>query len=71
MDPIARTDAVTVNGAGVDSSRARDPADVSEIGTQCPGVGRGMIRLILRQLRDEGLVASSGVGRSAKWRRTN
>jgi Fic family protein len=51
-------------------SRQLAPFAISDIERQCPGVGRDMIRLILRRLRDEGVVASSGVGRSAKWRRT-
>ena len=67
-----------VPGRGSKSKQVREtvmrqgaPFSISEIERQCPGVGRDMIRLILRQLRDEGLVASSGVGRSAKWRRTH
>jgi len=40
---------------------------ISDIERLCPGVGRDMVRLVLRQLRDEGLVVSSGVGRAATW----
>ena len=67
-----------VPGRGSKSKQVREtvmrqgtPFSISEIERQCPGVGRDMIRLVLRQLRDEGLVASSGVGRAAKWRRSN
>ena len=67
-----------VPGRGSKSKQVREmamrqsvPFSISEIERQCPGVGRDLIRLVLRQLRDEGLVASSGVGRSAKWRRTH
>lgn len=67
-----------VPGRGSKSKQVRDavtrqmaPFAISDIERHCPGVGRDMIRLVLRQLRDEGLVSSSGVGRSAKWRRTN
>jgi Fic family protein len=67
-----------VPGRGSKTKQVRDavtrqaaPFAISEIERLCPGVGRDMIRLVLRQLRDEGFVSSSGVGRSAKWRRTN
>ena len=36
------------------------PFAISDIERLCPGVGRDLVRLVLRQLRDEGLVASSG-----------
>jgi Fic family protein len=64
-----------VPGRGTKSIQVREAVmrqgaefSISEIERQCPGVGRGTIRLVLRQLRDEGSVVSSGVGRSAKWR---
>jgi Fic family protein len=67
-----------VPGRGSKSKQVRDavmrqvaPFAISDIERQCPGVGRDTIRLILRQLRDEGMVASSGVGRSAKWQRSS
>jgi Fic/DOC family len=67
-----------VPGRGTKTKQVRDtvarqitPFAVSDIERLCPGVGRDMIRLVLRQLRDEKQVVSSGVGRAAKWRRTN
>jgi Fic family protein len=67
-----------VPGRGTKTKQVRDavmrqviPFAISEIERQCPGVGRDMIRLVLRQLRDERLVASSGFGRAAKWQRTS
>ncbi|MBI4623467.1 MAG: Fic family protein [Verrucomicrobia bacterium] len=45
------------------------PFAISDLERLCPGVGRDMVRLVLRQLRDEGLLNSSGVGRAAKWQR--
>ena len=45
------------------------PFAISDIERVAPGVGRDMVRIVLRQLRDEGLLVSSGVGRAAKWRR--
>lgn len=45
------------------------PFAISEIEEELPNVSRDMIRLVLRQLRDEGVIESSGVGRGARWRR--
>ena len=50
-------------------SRQVSPFAISDIERLCPGVGRDLVRLVLRQLRDEGLVVSSGVGRAATWTR--
>lgn len=43
------------------------PFSISEIEESCPGISRDMVRIVLRQLKDEGLIASTGKGRSAKW----
>jgi Fic family protein len=43
------------------------PFSISDIEGDCPGVSRDMIRLVLRQIRDESLIASTGKGRGAKW----
>jgi len=43
---------------------------ISEIERECLGVSRDMVRHVLRQMRDEGLIESTGVGRGAKWRHT-
>ena len=40
---------------------------ISAIEADCPGVSRDMIRLVLRQLRDEGIIEVHGRGRAAKW----
>jgi len=40
---------------------------ISEVEEACPNISRDMIRLVLRNLRDEGLIASTGKGRGAKW----
>jgi Fic family protein len=67
-----------VPGRGTKTKQVRDavmrqaaPFAISDVERLCPGVGRDMVRLVLRQLRDEKLVASSGIGRAAKWQRTN
>ncbi len=61
-------------GRGAKTRRVREaalrqvgPFAISDLERACPGVGRDMVRLVLRQLRDEGRLASSGVGRAAKW----
>jgi Fic family protein len=43
------------------------PFSISELEDACPGVSRDMVRLVLRTMKAEGLIASSGKGRGAKW----
>lgn len=43
------------------------PFSISDIEGDCPGVSRDMVRLVLRQMRDEGVIKSTGRGRGAKW----
>ena len=51
--------------------RRTAPFAISDIESDCPGVSRDMIRLLLRKMRDEGLIISSGRGRGAKWQKSN
>lgn len=46
----------------------RQPFSISEIEAACAGVSRDTIRAVLRQLKREGFIVSTGKGRSAKWR---
>ncbi len=43
------------------------PFSISEIEDACPGVSRDMVRLVLRTMKTEGLISSTGKGRGAKW----
>jgi Fic family protein len=43
------------------------PFAISEIEEECPHISRDMIKLVLRDLRDAGVIASKGKGRGAKW----
>lgn len=43
------------------------PFSISDIERACPSVSRDTVRLVLRQLRDEGLIMPQGKGRGAKW----
>lgn len=45
----------------------RAPFAISEIEADCPAVSRQTVRIVLRQMSREGLIASTGKGRSAKW----
>jgi Fic family protein len=45
------------------------PFSISDLERDCPGVSRDTIRIILRQLRDEGVVLAEGRGRGARWSR--
>jgi len=45
------------------------PFSISELEDACPGVSRDMVRLVLRALKAEGVIAPSGKGRGAKWNR--
>jgi Fic family protein len=63
-------------GRGSKTQRVRDavgrrvaPFRISDIETDCPGVGRDLIRKVLRKMRDEGVVRAEGHGRAARWRR--
>jgi len=50
--------------------RRIEPFSISDIENDCPGVSRDMVRLVLRQMRDEDMIESTGRGRSAKWKHT-
>lgn len=43
------------------------PFAISDIENDCPGISRDLIRHVLRKLRDEGKIRSTGIGRGAKW----
>lgn len=46
------------------------PFSISDIEAECPGISRDMIRVVLRQLRDEGALHLQGKGRGSKWVRS-
>lgn len=50
-----------------DIMRRTLPFSISEIEEACPGVSRDMVRLVLRTMKTEGLIAPTGKGRGAKW----
>ena len=43
------------------------PFSISEIEAECSGISRDMIRVVLRQMRDEGMIHLEGRGRGSKW----
>ena len=47
------------------------PFALAEIEDECIGVSRDMVRHVLRQMRDDGLVEVNGRGRAARWSVTN
>jgi Fic family protein len=47
--------------------RKTGPFSISEIERECPGISRDMIRVVLRALRDEGVLRLEGRGRGSKW----
>lgn len=49
--------------------RRTAPFAISELQRDCPGVSRDMVRVVLRDMRDEGLIEARGKGRGAKWHR--
>lgn len=62
------------SGRGAKSAQVREavlnrrtPFSISEIEAACAGVSRDTVRGILRQMKAEQLIASTGKGRSAKW----
>jgi len=51
--------------------RRREPFSISDIEAECAGVSRDTVRLVLRQMKDENLIAPTGKGRTAKWNRVS
>ena len=45
------------------------PFAISELLRHTPGVSKEMVRRVLRQMRDEGVLVAEGQGRGARWRR--
>jgi len=45
-----------------------EPFAISDIEAECAGVSRDMVRYVLRNMREDGLIAVIGRGRGAKWR---
>jgi hypothetical protein len=43
------------------------PFAISDIEKECPHISRDMIKLVLRDLRDTGVIEVQGKGRGAKW----
>ncbi|MCH9625147.1 MAG: hypothetical protein S4CHLAM123_03160 [Chlamydiales bacterium] len=65
-----------VTGKGNKSDHIKDtvlsieiPFSISDIERACPAVSRDTIRMVLRLLRDEKLIYSTGKGRGAKWKK--
>lgn len=48
---------------------ASSPFRVADLQRSCPGVGIDLIRRVLKDLRDKGVVECLGRGQQAKWRR--
>jgi len=47
------------------------PFAISDIESDCPGVSREMVRIVLNTLRDEGKIGLKGRGPGAKWFKEN
>ena len=61
-------------GRGAKGDRVRSeilkrqlPFSISEIEEACPGISRDTVRVILRAMKAEGVIAPTGKGRGAKW----
>lgn len=59
-------------GAKSDRVRAevqkrRQSFSISDIEQACPGISRDTVRMVLRAMKAEGLIAPTGKGRGAKW----
>jgi Fic family protein len=48
-------------------SRSKGEFKISELEQLCPGVSRDMVRHVLREQQEQGLIACSGRGVSARW----
>lgn len=64
-------------GGGTKQDRVRDftllhaptPFTIADVRRAVPGISDNTIRLVLSELRNEGLIANDGTGRSASWHR--
>jgi Fic family protein len=43
------------------------PFSISDIESDCAGISRDMVRVVLRQMRSEGLLTSTGRGPASRW----
>ena len=66
------------HGPGAKGERVRaqvlkrmQPFSISELEGACPGISRDTVRLVLRAMKAEGLIAPTGKGRGAKWVRAS
>jgi Fic family protein len=50
-------------------NRRIEPFSIGAIESDCPGISRDMIRIVLRQMRDEGTIKAIGKGRGALWQK--
>lgn len=50
-------------------NRKIQPFSIGDIESDCPGISRDLVRQVLRQMRDEGLIVSKSKGRSALWQK--
>ena len=50
--------------------KRQQPFSISEIEAACPGISRDMVRVVLRAMKAEGVIAPTGKGRAARWMRT-
>ena len=50
-------------------NRKLSPFSINDIASECLGVSRDMIKRILRQMRDEGLITVTSSGRGALWKK--
>jgi len=48
-------------------ARRMGPFAISDIENECQGISRDMVRVVLRQLKEDGVISPDGKGRSAKW----
>ena len=65
----------TLRGSKTDQIRAAVARRVGAFGIpdiehDAPGVSRDMVRHVLRQMREEGMVRVEGTGRGARWLKT-
>ena len=71
-----RLERATAGGLGSKAERVRaavlrrsEPFRLAEIHEECEEVSRETVRNVLRKMRDEDLVRSTGTGRGAQWQR--
>lgn len=67
VDTIERTHGTKADQVRAEISKRTVSFTITHIEEACPGISRDTVRLVLRAMREEGLIATEGRGRGTQW----